>query len=79
MATIWKNHFKNLAVTQQICEIVLNKEFSSLCEELIFLYKNDILNPEKEAFRDALYSMLAQKDGYEQFDLKNRQAVSFHG
>lgn len=79
MATIWKNHSKNLAVTQQICEIILNKEFNNLREELIYLYKNDIHNPEKEAFRDALYCFLAQKDGYDQFDHKQQQAVSFHG
>lgn len=75
MATIWKNHYKNLAVTQQICEIVLNKEFNSLCEELLYLYQKDILNPEKEAFRDALYSILAQRDFNGQPDLQ-KQTVS---
>lgn len=78
MAVIWKNHFKNQAVTQRICEIVLNKEFINLCEELHYLYKNDTLNPEKEAFQDALYSILAQRDYGWQCGLQN-QVVSFPG
>jgi len=75
MATIWKHHYRNLAVTQQICEIVLNQEFHNLCEELLYLYQKDILNPEKEAFRDALYSILAQRDSSGQPDLP-KQTVS---
>ncbi|MGI6606223.1 MAG: hypothetical protein ACOX2X_04155 [Peptococcia bacterium] len=76
MATIWKNHYKNQAITQQICEIVLNQEFNSLCEELLYLYQKEILNPEKEAFQDALYSILAQKDCTGQLDLQ-KQTVSY--
>ncbi len=62
MVNICKNHHKNLVTTRQICEIVLNKEFTNLCEELLYLYKNHTLNPEKEAFQDAFYSILTQED-----------------
>lgn len=75
MANVCRNHFKNLAVSRQICEIVLNKEFSTLCEELLYIYKTSSLHePEKEAFQDALYCIITQEDSRE--SILNR-ALSF--
>jgi hypothetical protein len=79
MVTVWKNHGKSLAITQQISEIVLNREFINLCEELLYLYKNTAHHPEKEAFQDALYSFLAQRDSARQYRLHNKKALSFPG
>jgi len=62
MAVIIKNHHRYYAASRLVSDIVFDKEFSSLCEELAFLYKEyDINNPEQEAFQDALYSFLTQK------------------
>lgn len=63
MPVICKKHYKNLVLSRQICEIVFNQEFSNLYEELLYIYKTYALNePEKEAFQDAFYSLMAQDD-----------------
>jgi hypothetical protein len=75
MMKICKHHFKNLAVSRQICEIILNKEFSNLCEELLIIYKTSSLHePEKEAFQDAFYCIIAQENSSQ--SILNR-ALSF--
>lgn len=63
MPVICKNHFKNLSISHQLCEIVFNPQFSNLFEELQYIYKNYSLNEtEKEAFQDAIYCFIAQED-----------------
>jgi len=58
-----KYHYKNSTISQQICEIIFNPQFSNLFEELHYIYRSSaIKEAEKEAFRDALYSFIAQND-----------------
>lgn len=63
MAVIYKNHYKSYLASCVVCDIVFNQEFSSLYDELALLYKKyNIDNPEREAFHDAFYSFLTQKE-----------------
>jgi len=63
MRVICKNHYKNLAISHHIGEVVFNPEFSNLFDELQYLYKTYALaEAEKEAFRDAFYSFIAQEE-----------------
>lgn len=51
-------------VINQVAEICLSQEFVELRNELEGIYfKNDIENALLTAFQDALYAILAQKDG----------------
>lgn len=63
MAVMTRSHHRYYAVSRLVSDIVFDKEFSNLCEELAFLYKryDNIGDPEREAFQDALYSFLTQK------------------
>ena len=63
MAVIVRSHHRYYAASRLVSDIVFDKEFSNLCEELSLLYKryDNISNPEQEAFQDALYSFLTQK------------------
>lgn len=63
MPVIYKNHYKNLAISRHISEVVFNPQFSHLFEELHYIYKTyDLEKAEKEAFQDAFYSFIAQEE-----------------
>ncbi len=63
MVKVARNHYKTLATSQLACKIIFDKEFSSLYEELEIIYKNiDVDKPDQEAFLDAFYCILAQKE-----------------
>ena len=63
MAVIIRGHHRYYATSRLVGNIVFDKEFANLCEELSLLYKkyDHTGNPEQEAFQDALYSFLTQK------------------
>ncbi|PKM87275.1 MAG: hypothetical protein CVU87_09885 [Firmicutes bacterium HGW-Firmicutes-12] len=62
MIAVSRNHYKCFETARLIREIYYSKEFSLLYEELLDIYKrNKTDNPEKEAFQDAIYSILTQK------------------
>ncbi|MDD2401804.1 MAG: hypothetical protein PHI90_01315 [Clostridia bacterium] len=64
MIVVCKNHLKNTAISCHFSKLVLSKDFSLLCEELIELYKKYyVINPEQEAYRDAFYCLIAQEEG----------------
>lgn len=66
MPVIYKNHYKNLAISHHISVIVCNPQFSRLFEELHYIYKAYALKEaEKEAFQDALYSLIAQEEHHQ--------------
>lgn len=51
-------------IINQVAEICLSKEFADLKTELESIYfKNGIENALLTAFQDALYAILAQRDG----------------
>jgi hypothetical protein len=63
MVAICKNHFRNLATSCLASKTVLNEEFSNLFEELVEIYKHHaIREPEKLAFQDAFYCIIAQEE-----------------
>jgi hypothetical protein len=66
MPVIYKNHYKNLAISHHISEVVFNPQFSNLFEELHYIYKTYALEEaEKEAFQDAFYSFIAQEEHHQ--------------
>lgn len=63
MAVIYKNHFKSYATSRLVADIIFDDEFGQLCEELASLYKKgNVQKPEQEAFQDAFYCFLTQKE-----------------
>lgn len=63
MVTVARNHNKALATSQLARKIIFDKEFYSLYEELENIYRNvNVDKPDQEAFLDAFYCILAQRE-----------------
>jgi hypothetical protein len=63
MIQIYKNHLKSKGTSRLVYEIIFDEEFADLCQELAHIYKEaGIEKPEQEAFEDAFYAFLMQKE-----------------
>ena len=63
MVHVHETHYKSQSAAQLVVDIIFNQEFNTLCNELANIYKKaSIDKPEQEAFQDAFYSILIQRD-----------------
>ncbi|QNB45719.1 hypothetical protein BR63_04975 [Thermanaerosceptrum fracticalcis] len=63
MVHVHETHYKSQSTTQLVVDIIFNQEFNTLCNELARIYKKASMDkPEQEAFQDAFYSILTQRD-----------------